>query len=394
MLSKGLSLGKLFGLDIVLDISLVLVFGLVLFNLGLGVMPAWHPEWSSGLRWGVSLLAAVLLFGSILLHELSHALVGRAFGIRMRGITLFMFGGMAVLEAEPEKASAELWMAIVGPITSFAIGAVATLAGTALAGQDATLLASDALMTVRHLGPIPTLLLWLGPLNIGLALFNLLPGFPLDGGRVLRAMVWWATGDLQRATRVAATSGLGLGWLMITLGILMAFGLRVPFFGSGFGSGLWLLLLGWFLSNAASSSYGSLATKRALDRVKVADVMWTHCEVALPNESVESLVRHKLVHTDQQLFPVVQDGTLLGAVTLDKLQQVPEPERIRTPVSDLMIPARGLEVVSLDTDVTQALQLLGGVKRSEIAVVEGTELRGILRRGDVARWLSLHPSRT
>jgi Zn-dependent protease/CBS domain-containing protein len=389
VIGPGLRLGKLFGFEINLDFSLILVFGLVLFNLGLGVLPTWHPDWDPALRWLVAVAAAVLFFASILAHELAHAIVGRALGTPVSGITLFMFGGMAHLEREPSRASAELWMAAVGPLTSLFIGVGATLIGGFLASY-AGVPPDDPLLLMRDVGPVATLLLWLGPLNILLALFNLLPGFPLDGGRVLRAVWWWKTGDLRRATRVAATGGLLLAWAMIATGLLMAFGLNVPLLGQGLGSGLWLAVLGWFLSSAARSSYTSLVAKQALEHVAVGELMWTQPEVVDPAESVEQVVREKVAHGDQQLFPVLRAGQMLGAVTVRQMSEVPHDARPVTPIERVMTPSRDLDVVSPATDAVQAAHLLGAGVTQELPVVEGLHLRGLLRQKDLVRWLSLH----
>lgn len=264
ILGRGLRLSKLFGFEVMLDFSLLLVFGLVLLNLALGLLPAWHPNWSGALQWLVAWCAAVLFFASILLHELSHALVARALGTPVSGITLFMFGGVAHLEREPARASTELWIAIVGPFTSLAIGVGSTLLGGWFAERSAAAFTEDPVALMRSLGPVATLLMWLGPLNIMLALFNLLPGFPLDGGHVLRALLWWKTGDLQKATRWAARTGLMFSWLMIVAGLLMAFGVNVPLLGVGVGSGLWMLVLGGFsAAPRARATRPSLPDKRS-----------------------------------------------------------------------------------------------------------------------------------
>jgi Zn-dependent protease/CBS domain-containing protein len=386
----GLKVGTLFGIEISLDSSLVLVFGLVLLNVGAGVLPAWHPHWGVGLRWTVAVGAALLFFGSILLHELSHAVVGGALGAKVNRITLFMFGGMAQLEREPTRASAEFWMAIVGPVTSLIIGVASTLLGTFLGTRGLTTLPEDPLAILRAAGPLATLLLWLGPLNVMLAVFNLLPGFPLDGGRVLRATLWWIMGDLRRATRYATAVGLALGWAMIGVGVLIAFGFHVLWFGRGFVQGLWLMLIGWFLTNAARSSYASLVTRQALEHVAVADLMWTHPEVIEPEHSVKSLVRQKLLHSDQQVFPVVRDEQLIGAVTLNDVRQLPETEWDTTAIERVMTPRSQLEVLSPSTEASQALRSLSTEGRDEIPVVEGQRLRGMVRRQDLLRWLSLH----
>jgi Zn-dependent protease len=387
--SSGFRVGKLFDVQITLDLSLLLVFGLVLLNLGGGVLPAWHPNWSPQLRWVVATLAALLFFASILLHELSHALVGRALGAQVSGITLFMFGGMAQLEREPERASADFWMAIVGPATSLVLGVAALLLGTWLGGREVATLAEDPAAALQAFGPAATLLVWLGPLNIALALFNLLPGFPLDGGRALRALLWWLLGDLRRATRYAAFLGIALGWSLIVLGVLMAFDFHALFFGRGLVQGLWLMLIGWFLSNGARASYASLVVRQTLEHVPVGELMWTHPEVVAPGDSVKSLVSQKVLHSDQRVFPVVRDQQLLGAVSVQSLRRLSEADW-ETPVERVMIPRSQLDLLSPSTDATLALQRLNAENAEEMPVVEGPELRGMVRRQDLLRWLTLH----
>jgi Zn-dependent protease/predicted transcriptional regulator len=389
LLGPGVRVGKLFGFEISLDVSLLLIFALVLFNLGLGLLPAWHPDWSAPLRWAVATCAALLLFVSILLHELSHALVGRALGTPVSGITLFMFGGMAHLEREPKRASAELWMAIAGPITSLVIGVGASLLGGFLAARSVEVLPEDPLLMLRNVGPVATLLLWLGPLNVMLALFNMLPGFPLDGGRVLRALVWWKTGNLKQATLVASTAGLVLSWTMIAAGVSMALGLVLPVLGGGFGQGLWLILIGWFLGHAARASYGSLVATQALEHVAVSDLMWTRPEVATPGQTIRNLIEKQVLHSDQQLFPVVRDGAVIGAVALADIRNVPEHNWDTTPIDLIMKPKGLVPTVSPDTDATKALSLLDDTRTPEIPVVDQDRLLGLVRRQDLLRWLSV-----
>lgn len=245
--SNGLPLGRVAGVRIDAHWTLVVIFALVTMQLGLGVLPAWHPSWSPALVWSLAFVASVLFFASITAHELSHALVARLHGIPVRRITLFLFGGVAHLDREPSSPRAELFTAAIGPIVSFGIGASAIVLGWLSAGDAMALFARDPDAAFAAMGPLPTLLLWLGPVNVGLALFNLLPGFPLDGGRALRAILWWVTGDLHRATRWAATVGVFVGLSMAALGLVMA--LR-----GDLGSGLWLGLIGWFLAGAARSA--------------------------------------------------------------------------------------------------------------------------------------------
>ena len=248
----GFALGRVFGIQVRVDWSLSFIFGLIVLDLGAGVFPRWHPDWSAPLCWGVALAAALLFFASVLAHELSHALVARTRGIAVPRITLFLFGGVAELAEEPRTPGAEFLIAIVGPLTSLAIGGGALLASGLLAGpllSDATLTSLESAKLLEQLGPLPTLLLWLGPVNVTLGLFNLIPGFPLDGGRVLRALLWAITHDAAKATRWAARTGQLVAVFMIVGGGMLALG------GSAI-QGVWLALLGWFLYKAASNSFG------------------------------------------------------------------------------------------------------------------------------------------
>jgi Zn-dependent protease len=224
----GLRLVRIAGIDVHADWSLLIIFFLILNGLALGLFPAWHPDWGAGLAWATALGAALLFFASVLAHELSHALVGRRHGVVIRRITLFVFGGVAHVEREPQKWRAELWMAAVGPLTSLALGlAFLFAAGTFVSPAEVD--QRDARV--------------------------------IDGGRVLRAILWGATGNLRRATRWASWLGQAFAWILIATGLAMMLGLRVPVFGGGLVGGLWLAFIGWFLNNAALMSYRQLLTR-------------------------------------------------------------------------------------------------------------------------------------
>jgi Zn-dependent protease len=253
-MSGGFHLMRVAGVDVFLDWSLAIIFFLITASLGSGLFPAWHPEWSAATSWVTAAAAAVLFLASVLVHEMSHALVGRARGMEIRRITLFIFGGMAHLEEDAREWRTEFYMALVGPVTSLAIGFLCIWLGSLGVGEVTARMDQPAEM-LAGLGPWTTLLLWLGPVNIVLGLFNLVPGFPLDGGRVMRAAIWGATGDLHKATRWASNGGRAFAWFLIAAGVAMILGVRVPFFGTGFVGGLWLALIGWFLHNAAIMSY-------------------------------------------------------------------------------------------------------------------------------------------
>jgi Zn-dependent protease/predicted transcriptional regulator len=366
---------------------LILVVFLVALNLGMGLLPAWHPEWSPSLRWAVSLVASLLFIGSIAVHELAHALVARAHDLPVRRITLFLFGGMAHLEHEPESPRAEFWMAIVGPATSIILGLLCVWVGSfLLPNPDA--LASTPLSVMEHASPLTTILLWLGPLNILLGVFNMLPGFPLDGGRVLRAVLWWGTGDLRQATLIASRAGQAFAWFLMGLGVFMMLGRSVPFFGSGFGSGVWLLLIGWFLNNAARASYQQLMIQQALEDVPVRDVMRSEVRSVSPEDTLGDLMRDQMVWSDQHAFPVVRDGQLLGLVKPEQVASVPRDLWSAVRVSEIMTPVQDLRVLGPDDHATEALQQLA--EQDPIPVVDHAKLIGVARRDDLMRWLAWH----
>lgn len=378
----GIRLGSLFGVEIALDWSLIIIFVLILVNLGIGVLPAWHPEWSAALVWGVAFAAAVLFFVSILAHELSHALVANRNDIPVGRITLFLFGGMAHMEREPPSARAEFKMAIIGPITSIVIGVLATLAGALLTGDVAVRYADDPGQLARSIGPVATLLLWLGPVNVILGVFNLVPGFPLDGGRVLRSAIWAVTGNLRKATRWASTAGRLVAWLIIGLGVLQLFG--------GNLAGLWLVLIGWFLNNAARASYTQLLVREAFEEIPVRQVMRAHPATVPAEVSVESLVGDYIMSTDQRAFPVLDGGRLAGLVTLDDVRKVPRDQWTQTPVTRVMTPVEKLWTLDPDDDAFDAFHELSTRGVSQIPVVRGGQLEGLVRREDVMKWLSIH----
>lgn len=273
MQERGVSIGRVFGIEIRLDPSLIIIFGLIVVSMAFGLLPAWHPEWTRALIWSVAAVAGVLFLASVLVHEFAHSLVAKAYGLPVERITLFVFGGAANVEEEPKKPGIEFVMAGVGPLTSIVLGLVSLLLADLF--SDVPPGASPA-MVVQALGPVATLFAWLGPVNILLGLFNLLPGFPLDGGRMFRAVLWKATGDVLKATRWAAASGTLLGWLFVGLGIAMALGLRVPLLGTGLLGGLWVALIGWFLSRLATWTYRRTVIEHTLGQVAVSELMVDH----------------------------------------------------------------------------------------------------------------------
>jgi Zn-dependent protease len=249
---NGFRLGKWFGIDVDVDWSWVFIFVYMTWNLA-AAFSGWHPDWPLPESLGVAAVASVLFFLCILLHELAHSLVAVRLGLRVRSITLFLFGGVSNIEREPRSAGAEFLMAIVGPLTSIGLGAIFLILAAATASRSSGA-AADVTRVIAGLGPVGTLLAWLGPVNLGLGIFNLVPAFPLDGGRVFRSILWGVSRDLRFATVVASGVGQAIAWVFIIAGMAMVFGTRFPWLGGGASSGLWLVIVGWFLHSAAAHS--------------------------------------------------------------------------------------------------------------------------------------------
>ena len=382
---------RIAGIDIIVDWSLLIIFALIVMGLASGVFPQWHPQWSAATAWLTALIAAVLFFTSVLLHELSHALVGRVNGIEVKRITLFVFGGMAQMEHEPGRWPAELKMAIVGPLTSLVIGVLCLYAGTYGISAAAIERAGGLQRLLAEANPGQTLLLWLGQVNVLLALFNLVPAFPLDGGRVLRALMWGATHDLRRATRWASSLGQAFAWLLIGAGIAMVLGLSVPILGAGLINGLWLAFIGWFLNNAALMSYRQLLTREMLQDVHIARLMLTRFEVVPPQLPLETLIEGYMLRSDQRAFPVVDgDGQFLGLVCQRDIERMPPEKRRTMTVREAMKPAASLVVARPGDDALDVLNILAQRDINQVPVIENGRAIGLLRRADILRWLALH----
>ena len=385
----SLRLGQIAGIDIAVDWSLLIIFWLIFSALAIGVFPAWHPEWNVLQSALTALAAALLFFGSVLLHELSHALIGRVHGVTIGRITLFMFGGMAHMENEPPSWRAELYMAIVGPLTSLAIG-ISCLWLMAIIAGPLDIDPQQPQAAFARLGPLTTLLAWLGPVNIFLGIFNLVPGFPMDGGRVLRAIIWAITGDLRRATRAASRAGQGFAFLLMSTGLLMVLGLRVPLLGGGFLNGLWLALIGWFLNNAAVMSYRQLLVRESLEHVAVTRLMQSQFTRVDPQMRVSTLVDEKLMPSGQRTFPVERNGELLGLVSLADLRKRPREAWADSTVAEIMTPTKSLVCLTPQQDAMEALAYISQRNLNQLPVVEYGSLIGLVRREDILKWLAVH----
>lgn len=383
MLGSGLCVARIFGVRICVDFGLALLVVLLTVNLGVGLLPAWHPEWSRLLSMMLGLAAALSFLASILLHELAHAVVGRLYDIPIHSITLFIFGGSANMEEEPHSPKSEFWMAVVGPLTSLAIG-TACLAGAYPSLRAA--LAEGPRDAFTHLGPATTLLLWLGPTNVLLAAFNMIPAFPLDGGRLLRSLLWRITKNYGRSTRTAARIGRTFAWLLIGIGAAMMLGLRVPYLGGGLGQGLWLALIGWFLDNAAAAAEKRQGIVELFAGRPLGSFVRTDVATVGPDTSLEGLAQ-RLGAFAQPIVPVLRGELLVGAVSRDRLRRVPRQRWPTTLVGEVMLRQEDLDVVSADEHGAEALEKLRVQRRAAVPVTRGARFLGLLYSEDLTSFL-------
>lgn len=383
----GFRAARIFGIDIYVDPSWIFIFLLVTWNLSGVVFPSLHPDWSMRLNVGLGLIASLLFFASVLAHELSHSLMARAKGLPAGRITLFIFGGAADIGREPPSPGSEFLIAIIGPITSAVLGSL-FLAFGALSMSD---LGPGMSLPggLESLTPVATLFFWLGPINILLAIFNMVPGFPLDGGRVLRSILWKISKNLRLATRFATIFGQFIAWAFIVAGAAMIFGLQVPVFGSGLVGGLWLAFIGWFLNNAAVQSYRQVVVDEMLAGVSVERLMRPDAPAAEPDVYLDELVHSYRIDRDEQAIPVVSAGRLVGMLQLEDARKVPKENWSFTRVREVMSPLNDLPLVAPLDDVSDALNKLTRSGALQLPVVENGALVGILRRRDILRWLKL-----
>ncbi len=368
-MQASIKLGRIFGIEIGLHYSWLLIALLIAFSLA-GHFGAEHPDWEPPVIWGMAIVTAVLFFAAIIAHELSHALVAIERGLPVRSIVLFALGGVAQLEKDAEEARTEFSVAIVGPIASALIGLLCLGLAGALGWR---------LMT-EPTTPLMAMLVWLGYINIGLAIFNMIPGFPMDGGRVLRAVIWWITGNAAYATRTAARTGQAIAFAFIIFGLLRFFG------GAGFG-GLWLVFIGWFLLTAAQASYAQLELEEGLRGVRVSDLMTRDCALVDGNTNLQTFVEDYLLRTGQRCFLIAEQGAITGLITPHEIKGV---ERARWPftvVYEVMRPLDQLRTVPPDTPVSEALMIIGREDLNQLPVVSNGRLEGMISRDQILRYL-------
>ena len=369
MFGKKIHLFTLFGFSVGIDFTWFFLAVLVAWSLASYLFPLYYKGYSTGVYWAMGVAGAVGLFFSIVFHEFCHSMVARRFGLPMRGITLFIFGGVAEMEDEPANAKTEFLMAIVGPLSSAVLGGL-------------LLLISRRAIAAHWPASVWGVLQYLGWLNFLLALFNMIPAFPLDGGRVFRSILWAAKGNLRWATRVAAAFGTGFGMLLIVLGLL-------TFIMGGFITGIWYFLIGLFVRAAAQMSYRQVLIRQALGGEPIANFMQPNPIVVSPSISVYELVNNYFYQYHHRMFPVASDGTLVGCVTTKQVRDLPRDEWDRRSVQDVLAPCSTENAIPSNTDAMKALSLMNRTGNSRLMVVDGDRLVGIVTLKDMLKFLNL-----
>lgn len=364
-----IKLGRVFGIEIGLHYSWIVIALLIVFSLA-GHFRETNAQWGDGVVLTTAVITGVLFFATLIAHELAHSLVAQSRGLPVKSITLFALGGVSQIEKEAPDAKTEFWIAIVGPLTSFVIGAILLGLSSALGWTSVATPAT----------PILAMMVWLGYINVALGIFNLVPGFPLDGGRVLRAIVWWITKDPVRSTRIAARVGQTVALFFIVVGVFRLFS------GAGF-AGLWIAIIGWFLLDAAGSTYAQVELTERLRGVKVGDIMTRDCLTVDGLTNLENFIEEFLLRTGRRCFVVVENGNIAGIITAHEIKEIEPAIRPYKTVSDAMRPIDQLRTVTANTPVVDVLETMGREDLNQLPVVSDGKLEGVISRGQVLRYL-------
>jgi len=367
MMKGSLRIGRIAGIEIAIHYTWFLIFILITWSLAAGYFPVQYAGWEVWVYWVTAVAAAVLLFLSVLLHELAHSLVAKSRGLPVKGITLFLLGGISNLESEPEKPGLEFAIAIVGPLSSILLAGI-------FKAVDFLGYATD--------GPVKAVVDYMVTLNVLLAAFNVLPGFPLDGGRVLRSIIWGATNDLRKATNIATIVGQVFGWIFIIGGVVMA--LTGDFMG-----GIWMVLIGWFLNGAAEASRRELEMRSIWLTVRVASVMNDRPETVEPSVPVSTLVNDVYIKRGLRVTPVVQGDSLQGIITIADIKKVSPADWSTTSVGKIMT-VLPLKTVRPEDNMSTAVQMMAENGFDQLPVVVEDRLVGMLSRADIIRYVQVH----
>lgn len=364
---EGIYLTRVAGIPVYVNPSWFVVFTLVVWSLAWGYFPQLQPEWPQGAYWAVAVISALVFFLSVLIHELAHSLVALRHGIPIASITLYIFGGVARITEEPREPRVEFLVAGAGPAASLALAVLFLFISFLPLGEF-------VVVVTRYLGSI----------NLLLAIFNMLPGFPLDGGRILRAYLWGRWDNLRRATKIAARTGHILAYMFMALGaITLLFG--------GFIGGLWWLMIGWFLDNAARSGYQHVLVREVLEKMTVKSLMQTDVMWVRGDLSVAHFIDQYLLRYPQRTFPVSRWGELIGLVTMEDVGRVSVDQRGGTQVEDIMTPREKLCVASPEDSAYDALQCMVNHEIGRLPVMRDEQVVGLVSRDQLLRAVALKP---
>ena len=366
-MNENLSLGRIAGIHVGLNWSLLVVAALIAWSLATSLLPSAAPGEASSAYWTAGVISAFVFLASLLAHELAHSVVAVRRGVKVEGITLWLFGGVSRFSSDTSSPGAQALITFVGPLTSLVLGAVFYLASVAVGGGAALL---------------PATLSWLGYINITLGVFNLVPAFPLDGGRLLQSLIWLRTGDRLRATRIAARIGMGFAYLLI------AYGLATFLFAGSLVGGVWSVFLGWFLLSAARAEEVGGLIRQALSGIRVADVMTPNPVQAADTITVDDALHGYVLASRHSTFPTHDaGGGLSGLLTLTALKNVAPNARATTLIKDVICPLDSVAKASPTDPVTDLLGAPDGCSEGRTLVVVDGRLVGIISPSDINRLL-------
>jgi Zn-dependent protease len=364
MKSQGIPLGKIFNIPVNVDYSWFLIFILLTWSLAISYYPSEFRQWPRAWYWILGAITTVMLFVSVLLHELGHSMVALYYKIPVRNITLFIFGGVAQITSEPPTAMSEFWIAIAGPVVSFLLAGIFALLEWA----------------VSSLTPLFALMKYLAYINGTLGLFNLIPGFPLDGGRVFRAIIWGTSGDFRKATRIASGVGRVIAYLFILVGVYFIF-------SGNFAGGIWIAFIGWFLENAAQSQVQQMAVRDLLAGRKVSQAMSQNYTIISPTITLQSLADTHILGEGRRFFIVQDEYSVRGVLTLQKIREIPRERWPNTSAEQAMIQAGDMQWVRPDTELWNALERMDQNGVNQLPVIQDSQIAGLLTRENIISFL-------
>ena len=365
---KHIAIGKILGIPVFLDYSWFLILALVTWVLAQSYFPREFKTWPVILYWLIGFITSLIFFLSILLHELGHSIIAKHYKVKVKRITLFVFGGVAEIAKEPPGSSAEFWIAVAGPVTSFLLAGVFYFLDGAFKGNEY----------------IAAPFRYLAYINFLLALFNLIPGFPLDGGRVFRAVVWGITRNLKKATTIAANVGRFFGFFFIMTGIFLIF-------QNNFLDGIWIAFIGWFLDSAAVSQIQRQALDELLSGHFVSEAMSSDLGIVYPDSSIQEIVDNHFIGANRRCLLVKENNSIVGFLTPNQINSVPGAERNIRTIKEVMVPESNIIKINAGSQLLDALKLMDENGIAQMPVVEEGNYTGILSRDSIIKFmLELH----